>query len=67
MAYTDKKVLIAEMKDDDGQKVIYPLDRLDLEDVMTQVRDDLEVGESVTVRFYYRGKKWVDKQPEYQG
>jgi hypothetical protein len=63
-----EKILIAEMKDADGVKVLYAItDVVYLKDIEAQVRTDLDFARTVSVKFYYRTKKWLDSKPEYTG
>lgn len=64
-----KKLLIAEMKDADGTKVITVVDNpAYLNDVMEQVNIDLDGGaKTSTVKFYKRTQAWIAKRPEYEG
>lgn len=67
MGDTDKKILVAEYKRDDGQRIVT---RLDTNDGPVNLRDDIENEldgadmQQITVRFFYRGKKWVEALPE---
>ncbi len=59
-----KKILVAEMKDDLGVKVVTPASRI--KDVLEQIRADLDIAASVNVKFYLRTQKWVNSLPEYE-
>lgn len=64
----EKKILVAEMKDDDGVKIITALThQVYWKDIESMVRNETIEGRSATVRFYERTQKWIDALPEYQG
>jgi hypothetical protein len=64
MAYTDKKILVAEHKRDDGLTLITRLDEDNWETLRGEIEANLDYQKSTSVRFFYRGKKWVVALPE---
>jgi hypothetical protein len=65
---TNEKILLAEVKDFEGVKMLYPLEKLtDWSELREQIDIILQDEKTLSVKFYYRTKKWFKKVPEYEG
>ena len=63
-----KKILISERKDADGIKVIEAITHaVHWGGLREEVENALRDGQkTITIKFYERTQKWLDKLPEYQ-